>query len=144
MIPSSTLRHVRCLPPPLHAVQVDESAPESGPAFPYQVCNSRPAPLALTSPLPKPTGTPQFLPGLSLVHGLARPISVIACADPADGIEQQTWHHVLRVQIHHGVIARIIRWLGSRRPFLPSFLHIRLAAWFPGAFLPDAVVVKGI
>ena len=47
------------------------------------------------------------------------------------------------MQIHHGVIARIIRWLDSR-PFLPSFLRTRLTAWFPGAFLPDTVVLKGI
>lgn len=56
----------------LHATQVGASAPESSPAVPYQ-----------------------FRLGLSLVHGLARPISIIVSSDPDDGIKRESWHHVL-------------------------------------------------
>lgn len=57
------------------------------------------------------------------------------------GPERKTWHHVLRLRVHQdGILATVIRWLRERLP--TAALRHCLTRWFPGAFLPDTVIVK--
>ncbi|OIW31923.1 hypothetical protein CONLIGDRAFT_667740 [Coniochaeta ligniaria NRRL 30616] len=81
----------------------------------------------------------KFRLGWSTVHGSAEPITSIIDDDPVWGPERKIWHHVLRLSVHHGILTTIIRWLRER---LPSALQRRISKWFPGAFLPDTVIVK--
>lgn len=55
------------------------------------------------------------------------------------GPERKIWHHVLRLRVHHGILPSVMRWLRER---LPTVLQHRITKWFPGAFLPNIVIVK--
>ncbi|OIW30514.1 hypothetical protein CONLIGDRAFT_630491 [Coniochaeta ligniaria NRRL 30616] len=78
----------------------------------------------------------KFWLGWTLVQGYAQPIVNIVNEELG---ERQTWHHVLRLRVHPGVLATTIRRVSNQ---LPTALHNLITEWFPGLFLPDTVIIK--
>lgn len=72
---------------------------------------------------------------------MAQPITGIVGDDPVFGPVHKTWHHVLRLRVHRGVLSTVLRWLRER---LPTALQPLVTKWFPGAYLPDTVIVKAL